>query len=50
MANNTTLEEIAPFFIVKNLAASIDFYNQKLGFETDLAYPGRRPIFWDRVS
>ena len=28
MVNNTTLEEIAPFFIVKNLAASIDFLLQ----------------------
>ena len=50
MSTDLTLEEIAPFFIVKNLATSIDFYNQKLGFETDLAYPRRRPIFWDRVS
>ena len=45
MANNTTLEEIAPFFIVKNLAVSIDFYNQKLGFETDLVVPEDDPFF-----
>ena len=45
MANNTTLEEIAPFFIVKNLATSIDFYNQKLGFETDLLIPEEDPFF-----
>ena len=45
MANNTTLAEIAPFFIVKNLAASIDFYNQKLGFETDLLIPEDDPFF-----
>ena len=45
MANNTTLEEIAPFFIVKNLATSIDFYNQKLGFETDILVPEEDPFF-----
>ena len=30
MATNSTLESISPFFIVKNLAESIDFYNRKL--------------------
>ena len=45
MVNNTTLEEIAPFFIVRSLAASIDFYNQKLGFETDLVVPEEDPFF-----
>ena len=45
MANNTTLERIYPFFIVKNLADSIDFYNQKLGFETDLLIPEEDPFF-----
>ena len=45
MAKDTTLEEIATFFIVKNLAASIDFYNQKLGFETDLVVPEDDPFF-----
>lgn len=36
MAKDTKLEGIYPFFIVEDLAASIEFYNQKLGFETDL--------------
>ena len=45
MGNTLTLEEIAPFFIVKNLAASIDFYNQKLGFKTDLVVPEDDPFF-----
>ena len=45
MSTDLTLEEIAPFFIVKNLAASIDFYNQKLGFETDLVVPEEDPFF-----
>ncbi|MDE0010405.1 MAG: VOC family protein [Candidatus Poribacteria bacterium] len=45
MANNATLEKIQPFFIVKNLADAIDFYNQKLGFETDLLIPEDDPFF-----
>lgn len=45
MATDLTLAEIAPFFIVKNLAASIDFYNQQLGFETDLLIPEDDPFF-----
>ena len=45
MANNATLEKIHPFFIVKNLADAIDFYNQKLGFETDLLIPEDDPFF-----
>ena len=45
MANNTTLEKIYPFFIVKSLAESIDFYNQKLGFETDMLVPEEDPFF-----
>ena len=40
-----TLEGIYPFFIVENLAASIAFYNQKLGFETDLLIPEEDPFF-----
>ena len=31
--------------IVKNLADSIDFYNQKLGFKTDLVVPEEDPFF-----
>ena len=47
MAKGTILERIYPFFIVENLATSIDFYNQKLGFETDLLIPeeGEDPFF-----
>ena len=45
MATDLTLAEIAPFFIVKNLAASLDFYNQKLGFKTDLLIPEEDPFF-----
>ena len=45
MSTDLTLEEIAPFFIVENLATSIDFYNQKLGFETDLFIPEEDPFF-----
>ena len=45
MAKDSTLERIHPFFIVKSLAASINFYNQKLGFETDLLVPEEDPFF-----
>lgn len=45
MRKKTTLERIHPFFIVDDLAASIDFYNQKLGFETDLLIPEDDPFF-----
>ena len=45
MATDSILKEIAPFFIVKNLTVSIDFYNQKLGFETDLLIPEDDPFF-----
>ena len=45
MANNVTLERIYSFFIVDNLADSIDFYNQKLGFETDLLISEEYPFF-----
>ena len=45
MANHTTLERIYPFFIVNNLVESIDFYNQKLGFETDVLVPEEDPFF-----
>ena len=44
MTTRSTLEEIAPFYIVENLAASVDFYNQKLGFETDLLVPEEDPF------
>ena len=45
MAKDLTLERIYPFFIVNNLAESIDFYNEKLGFETDLLIPEEDPFF-----
>ena len=45
MAKDTLLERIYPFFIVDDLAVSIDFYNQKLGFETDLLIPEEDPFF-----
>ena len=45
MATDSILKEIAPFFIVENLTASINFYNQKLGFKTDLVVPEDDPFF-----
>ena len=45
MTKDVTLDRIYPFFIVENLATSIAFYNQKLGFETDLFVPEEDPFF-----
>lgn len=45
MQKDVTLERIYPFFIVDNLAESIEFYNQKLGFKTDLLVPEDDPFF-----
>ena len=45
MQKDLTLERIYPFFIVDNLAESIEFYNQKLGFKTDLLVPEDDPFF-----
>lgn len=39
MEKTTTLNEIAPFFIVDNLSETLKFYNDKLGFKTDFVYP-----------
>lgn len=45
MNNDITLERIYPFFIVDNLAESIDFYESKLGFQIDLLVPENDPYF-----
>ena len=45
MATDSILQGISPFFIVDNLAESIDFYNQKLGFQADLLVPEDDPFF-----
>lgn len=45
MSNVPLLERISPFFIVDNLAESIEFYNEKLGFQTDLLVPEDDPFF-----
>jgi catechol 2,3-dioxygenase-like lactoylglutathione lyase family enzyme len=50
--NGSTSEEarrnlisISPFFIVKNLQASIAFYCERLGFQLDFQGPGDRPFY-----
>ena len=45
MSEDIILERISPFFIVKNLIESIEFYNLKLGFKTDLLIPEDNPFF-----
>ncbi len=43
MEKTTTLNEIAPFFIVDNLSETLKFYNEKLGFKTDFVFPENDP-------
>ena len=45
MAPGSTLDTVSPFFIVKNLAEAVDFYNSKLGFATELLIPEEDPFF-----
>ncbi len=45
MSKELTLERISPFFVVDNLVESIEFYEQKLGFHTDLLIPENDPFF-----
>ncbi len=39
------LENLSPFFIVTNVARTITFYRDNLGFETWYQEPGREPFF-----
>ena len=43
------LESITPFFIVKDLQASIAYYRERLGFQLDFQGPGDDP-YYARVS
>ena len=45
MASGSTIDSVSPFFIVKTLAEAVDFYNQQLGFATDLLGPAEDPFF-----
>jgi hypothetical protein len=49
-----SLESVMPFFIVKRLDATLDFYVERLGFSIDIAIPKASPYFAivqrDRVS
>ena len=45
MPPGAELETVSPFFIVRNLAAAVDFYNRKLDFETELLVPADDPFF-----
>jgi catechol 2,3-dioxygenase-like lactoylglutathione lyase family enzyme len=40
-----SLVSISPFFIVKDLQASIAFYRERLGFQLDFQGPGDRPFY-----
>jgi catechol 2,3-dioxygenase-like lactoylglutathione lyase family enzyme len=43
--NRPTLTWVAPFFIVRELAQSVAFYRDKLGFEVMFAAPEGEPFF-----
>jgi catechol 2,3-dioxygenase-like lactoylglutathione lyase family enzyme len=42
---STKLQAISPFFIVSNVALTIAFYRDKLGFETRFQEPEQNPFF-----
>ena len=44
-ATGPTLTSIAPFFIVQELAPSVAFYRDRLGFEVAFAAPEGEPFF-----
>lgn len=41
----SSTEAISPFFIVSNVAQTITFYRDKLGFETRFQQPDQNPFF-----
>ena len=45
MSSTTALGQIAPCFIVNNLADAIDFYTQSLGFDVQFSTPDESPFF-----
>ena len=45
MANGAPLDTISPFFIVADLTKAVEYYNEKLGFKTDLLVPDKKPFF-----
>ena len=42
---DTSIGSMSPFFIVRDVAASITFYEGKLGFATTFRQPDNRPFF-----
>jgi catechol 2,3-dioxygenase-like lactoylglutathione lyase family enzyme len=45
MTARPTLTAISPFFIVSNVDQTIEFYRDKLGFETTFQEPDSNPFF-----
>lgn len=45
MSNDSEVTAISPFFIVRSLAESVEFYTNKLGFRTDCLLPKEDPFF-----
>lgn len=46
----TAISGIAPFFIVKNVPASLSFYRDRLGFDITFQGPGEDDIFFGIVQ
>jgi catechol 2,3-dioxygenase-like lactoylglutathione lyase family enzyme len=44
-AARPTLTHVAPFFIVRDVASSVAFYRERLGFEVTFAAPEDEPFF-----
>jgi catechol 2,3-dioxygenase-like lactoylglutathione lyase family enzyme len=44
------LASISPFFIVKDLQASIDYYIERMGFQLDFRGPRDGHVFYGQVS
>ena len=42
---HTHISSIAPFFIVKDVAAALSFYRDRLGFEVTFQEPAHNPFF-----
>lgn len=48
--NNAAITAIAPFFIVRNVPAALEFYQQQLGFDITFQGPTEDDIFFGIVE
>jgi catechol 2,3-dioxygenase-like lactoylglutathione lyase family enzyme len=50
LQNKAIISGIAPFFIVKNVPAALEFYHDRLGFDISFQGPGEDDIFFGIVQ